>query len=59
MKELHSVDIEVHQDTKLRPKRNMVGQTEYHECNFKLMFVVGPSGDCDVEVSENVIKRSG
>ncbi|RSL53572.1 hypothetical protein CEP54_010309 [Fusarium duplospermum] len=59
MEELRSVDIEVGQGTKLRPTRNKWGKTEYDNCDFKLMFVVGPSGDCDVEVSENVIKRSG
>ncbi|KAI8682645.1 hypothetical protein NCS56_00387700 [Fusarium sp. Ph1] len=55
MKELHSVDIEVRQTQ----TRWGWGRTPCRNRDFKLMLVVGPSGDCVVEVSENVIKRSG
>ncbi|KAM0433288.1 hypothetical protein ACHAPT_004164 [Fusarium lateritium] len=59
MKELHKVDIQVHRGTKLSPgARTWYGSTAYHKCYFKLTLAVGPSGDCVVEVSENVIKRS-
>ncbi|RSM01816.1 hypothetical protein CEP52_008324 [Fusarium oligoseptatum] len=59
MEVLRSVDIEVRKGTKLSSRRTFMGTTAYHECNFKLILSVGPSGDCDVEVSENVIKLSG
>lgn len=58
MEELRSVDIEVRQGTKLSSTQTWWGSTVYPKCDFKLMLSVGPSGDCDVEVSENVIKRS-
>ncbi|KAI8681256.1 hypothetical protein NCS55_00376100 [Fusarium keratoplasticum] len=58
MEELRSVDIEVRQGTKLSSTQTWWGSTVYPNCDFKLMLSVGPSGDCDVEVSENVIKRS-
>ncbi|KAI8721869.1 hypothetical protein NCS52_00329500 [Fusarium sp. LHS14.1] len=59
MEELRSVDIEVRPGVKLSAgARTVLGKRAYHECEFNLMLVVGPSGDCDVEVSENVIKRS-
>ncbi|RSL86364.1 hypothetical protein CEP51_002855 [Fusarium floridanum] len=59
MEVLHCVDIEVRKGTKLSSRRTFMGTTAYHKCHFNLSLAVGPSGDCDVEVSENVIKLSG
>lgn len=58
MKVLHKVDIEVRPGTKLKNARKWWGPTAYHECHFTLTLVVGPSSNCVVEVSENVIVRS-
>jgi hypothetical protein len=59
MEELHSADIEVRSGEKLSAgKRSFWRKSGYDKCDFKLMLVVGPSGDCDVKVSEKVIKRS-
>ncbi|KAL2690003.1 hypothetical protein Neosp_004069 [[Neocosmospora] mangrovei] len=58
MKELHSIDVKTHEDTEFTGGgRTWLGPT-YDKCKFELMLVVGPSGDCDVEVSGNVIKRN-
>ncbi|RSL37888.1 hypothetical protein CEP53_015393, partial [Fusarium sp. AF-6] len=61
MQVLHSVELEVRKGTKLPSSGARIWwfNSTYDECNFKLMLSVGPSGDCDVEVSENVIKLSG
>ncbi|KAJ4327519.1 hypothetical protein N0V84_002047 [Fusarium piperis] len=59
MKELLSVDIEVHKGTKLSSGAPTGwNKTAHDKCEFELTLAVGPSGDCDVEVSDNVIKRS-
>ncbi|UPK91770.1 hypothetical protein LCI18_002705 [Fusarium solani-melongenae] len=58
MKELYSVDIETRQDTKSRIFWRR-GKKASRNCDFKLTLVVGPSGDCVVEVSGSGIKRSG
>ncbi|KAJ3467540.1 hypothetical protein MRS44_005104 [Fusarium solani] len=59
MEELHSADIEVRSGEKLSAgKRSFWRKSGYDKCDFKLMLVVGPSGDCDVKVSKKVIKRS-
>ncbi|EEU46778.1 uncharacterized protein NECHADRAFT_35919 [Fusarium vanettenii 77-13-4] len=59
MEELRSVDIEVRPGAKLSAGgRTWMRTSTYDKFKFELMLVVGPSGDCDVEVSENVIKRS-
>ncbi|KAM6534811.1 hypothetical protein FALCPG4_004434 [Fusarium falciforme] len=59
MQELHGVDVEVHPGViPSAGARTWQGRTAYRQCDFKLRLVVGPSGDCDVKVSGNVIKRS-